>query len=95
MTIDLGKFITAPGQYEISFTNAVSVTGMWVEKAELIFDKDPNTLQEFIQRKPKANVFFINRTGQIDKGTSSILKVVMSSDNRSFQNKGFVKIRKR
>lgn len=95
MSIDLGKYITAPGQYEVSFTNAVSVTGMWVEKAEIIFDKDPNTLQEFIQRKPKENVFFINRTGQIDTGTSSVLKVEMRSDNGSFQNKGFVKIRKR
>lgn len=95
MRIDLGKYITAPGQYEVSFTNAVSVTGMWVEKAEIIFDNDPNTLQEFIQRKAKENVFFINRTGQIDKSTSSILNVVMRSDNRSFQNKGFVKIRKR
>lgn len=95
MSIDLGKYITAPGQYEVSFTNAVSVTGMWVEKAEIIFDKDPNTLQEFIQRKPKENVFFINRTGQIDKGTSSILNVTMRSDNSFFQNKGFVKIRKR
>lgn len=95
MSIDLGKYITAPGQYEVSFTNAVSVTGMWVEKAEIIFDKDPNTLQEFIQRKPKENVFFINRTGQIDTGTSSVLKVEMHSDNGSFQNKGFVKIRKR
>ncbi len=95
MRIDLGKYITAPGQYEVSFTNAVSVTGMWVEKAEIIFDNDPNTLQEFIQRKAKENVFFINRTGQIDNGTSSILNVVMRSDNSSFQNKGFVKIRKR
>lgn len=95
MSIDLGKFITAPGQYEVSFTNAVSVTGMWVEKAEIIFDNDPKTLQDFIQRKPNENVFYINRTGQIDKGTSSILKVVMQSDNSSFQNKGFVKIRKR
>lgn len=95
MSVDLGKYITASGQYEVSFTNAVSVTGMWVEKAEIIFDKDPNTLQEFIQRKPKENVFFINRTGQIDKGTSSILNVIMRSDNSSFQNKGFVKIRKR
>lgn len=93
--IDLGKYITAPGQYEVSFTNAVSVTGMWVEKAEIIFDRDPNTLQEFIQRKPNENVFYINRTGQIDKSTSSILNVVMRSDNSSFQNKGFVKIRKR
>lgn len=95
MNIDLGKYITAPGQYEVSFTNAVSVTGMWVEKAQIVFDNDPKTLQEFIQRKPKENVFFINRTGQIDKNTRSILKVEMSSDNSSFQNKGFVKIRKR
>ena len=95
MSIDLGPFITAPGQYEVSFTNAVSVTGMWVEKAEIIFDNDPNTLQEFIQRKPNENIFYINRTGQIDKGTSSILKVTMQSDNSSFQNKGFIKIRKR
>lgn len=95
MSIDLGPFITAPGQYEVNFTNAVSVTGMWVEKAEIIFDNDPNTLQEFIQRKPNENIFYINRTGQIDKGTSSILKVFMQSDNSSFQNKGFIKIRKR
>jgi alpha-L-fucosidase len=95
MTIDLSSFITAPGQYEVNFSNAVSVTGMWVEKARIIFDNDPKTLQEFIQRKPNENVFYINRTGQTDQHTSSVLKVEMSSDNRSFQNKGFVKIKKR
>ncbi|WP_064198635.1 MULTISPECIES: alpha-L-fucosidase [Emticicia] len=95
MRVDLSSFITAPGQYEVSFTNAVSVTGMWVEKAQIIFDNDPNTLQEFIQRKSNENIFYINRTGQIDKNTSSILKAEMSSDNSSFQNKGFIKIRKR
>lgn len=95
MRVDLSKYITAPGQYEVSFTNAVSVTGMWVEKATILFDNDPNTLQEFIKRKDKENVFYINRTGQIEKGTSSILQVVMQSDNSSFQNKGFIKIRKR
>lgn len=95
MSIDLSKYITAPGQYELSFTNSVSVTGMWVEKATIVFDHDTNTLQEFIKRKENENVFFINRTGQIDKGTSSILNVIMRSDNHSFQNKGFIKIRKR
>jgi alpha-L-fucosidase len=95
MIVDLSSFITAPGQYEVNFSNAVSVTGMWVEKAQIVFDNDPKTLQEFIQRKPNENIFYINRTGQIDKNTSSILKVEMSSDNSSFQNKGFVKIKKR
>jgi alpha-L-fucosidase len=95
MEIDLSNYIKAPGQYEVRFSNAVSVTGMWVEEAKIFFDGDPNTLQEFIQRKPNENVFYINRTGQIDGHTRSVLKVRMYSDNSSFQNKGFIKIKKR
>lgn len=95
LTVDLTPFIQQPGQYEVTFLNSVNITGMWVEKAEVILDQDPNTLQEFITRKAGENTFYINRTAQVDRGNTSVLKVKMSSDNRSFQNKGTIVIRKR
>jgi len=95
LTIDLSPFITKPGQYEVAFTVSVAVTGMHVEKAEIFFDNDNLTQQTFIQRKEKTNNFYINRTAQVAKGSSSILKVRMISNNTVFQNKGEIKIRER
>ncbi len=94
-TIDLSRFITHPGQYEVTFTASVVITGMKVTKAEIYFDGDRLTLQDFIRRDDKSNTFYINRTAQVAEGSSSVLKVKMSSDNAVFQNKGEIKIRER
>ena len=94
MLIDLSTYILKPGQYEVTFTYSINITGMHVDKAEIIFEKD-TTLQEYISRKEDENTFYINRTSQVAKGSSSVLKVQMSSDNKVFQNKGVIKIRER
>lgn len=94
-TIDLSQFIRKPGQYEVVFTNSVSITGMNVMKAEIYFDNDMLTQQDFIQRESNKNIFYINRTAQVATGSSSIMEVEMSSDNKVFQNKGEIKIRER
>jgi hypothetical protein len=67
---------------------------MTVDEAEIIFEND-NTLQEYLTRKDESNTFYINRTSQVANGSSSVLKVKMSSDNTVFQNKGIIKIRER
>jgi alpha-L-fucosidase len=94
-TIDLSRFISIPGQYEIVFTSSVVITGMTVKKAEIFFDNDKFTQQSFIKRKGDSNIFYINRTAQVAEGSRSILKVEMTSDNKVFQNRGEIKIRQR
>jgi alpha-L-fucosidase len=94
MTIDLSSYILKPGQYEVAFTFSVNVTGMRVDEAEIIFEND-KTMQEYLTRKGDSNTFYINRTSQVTTGSSSVLKVKMSSDNAVFQNKGAIKIRER
>lgn len=95
LTVDLSKFILKPGQYEVTFSNSVVITGMHVEKAGIYFDKDMLTQQDFIQRKGVSNTFFINRTAQVAQGSKTILEVEMTSDNSVFQNKGEILIRER
>jgi alpha-L-fucosidase len=95
LTVDLSKFIMKPGQYEVTFTSSVVITGMHVEKAGIYFDNDMLTQQDFIQRKGETNTFFINRTAQVAQGSTTILKVEMTSDNSVFQNKGEILIRDR
>ena len=94
-TIDLSPFIRHAGQYEVTFTTSVVITGMKVVKAEIYFDGDTLTQQDFIQQNGKSNTFYINRTAQVAQGSSSILKVKMTSNNAVFQNKGEIKIRER
>jgi alpha-L-fucosidase len=94
-TIDLSSFIRKPGQYEVAFTGSVVITGMKVSKAQIFFDNDMLTQQDFIRQGVSANTFYINRTAQVAGGSNSMLKVEMVSDNKVFQNKGEIKIRER
>ena len=94
LSFDLSPYITRPGQYEVTFSFDVNITGMRINKAEIIFDNG-TTLQEYLTRKEGTNTFYINRTSQVDTGSSSVLKVSMTSNNKVFQNKGTVYIRER
>lgn len=79
----------------MTFTASVVVTGMKVTKAEIYFDNDLLTQQDFIRQKENTNTFYINRTAQVARGSSTIVKVKMTSDDAVFQNKGEIKIRER
>ncbi len=93
LMLDLSRFITTPGQYEVKFIADVSVTGTYIDSAEIIFENQ-NTMQQYLQRKDY-ETFYINRTSQVTNSSSSVLKLYMHSDNKSFQNRGVFKIRKR
>lgn len=93
--IELTEFITRPGQYEVAFTGSVVITGIKVVKAEIFFDNDILTQQDFIKSGDTPNTFYINRTAQVGEGSSTLLRVEMYSDNKVFQNKGDIRIRER
>lgn len=93
LLLDLSRFITTPGQYEVKFIADVSVTGTSIDSAEIMFENQ-NTMQQYLQRKDY-DTFYINRTSQVVNSSSSVLKLYLHSDNQSFQNRGVFKIRKR
>ena len=93
ITLDLNKFITTPGQYEVKFLADVAVTGTSIDSAIINFENQ-NTMQSYLTKKDD-QTFYLNRTSQISTNSSSTLTLLMHSDNNVFQNRGVFKIRKR
>lgn len=93
IALDLNKFITTPGQYEVKFLADVAVTGTSIDSAIINFENQ-NTMQSYLTKKDD-QTFYINRTSQISANSSSTLTLIMHSDNNVFQNRGVFKIRKR
>ena len=93
ITLDLSKYITTPGQYEVKFLADVAVTGTSIDSAIINFENQ-NTMQSYLTKKDH-QTFYINRTSQISTNSSSTLTLLMRSDNNVFQNRGVFKIRKR
>ena len=93
ITLDLSKYITTPGQYEVKFLADVAVTGTSIDSAIINFENQ-NTMQSYLTKKDY-QTFYINRTSQISNNSSSTLTLLMRSDNNVFQNRGVFKIRKR
>lgn len=93
ITLDLSKYITTPGQYEVKFLADVAVTGTSIDSAIINFENQ-NTMQSYLTKKDH-QTFYINRTSQISTNSSSTLTLLMHSDNNVFQNRGVFKIRKR
>lgn len=93
ITLDLSKYITTPGQYEVKFLADVAVTGTSIDSAIINFENQ-NTMQLYLTKKDH-QTFYINRTSQISINSSSTLTLFMRSDNNVFQNRGVFKIRKR
>lgn len=93
ITLDLSKYITTPGQYEVKFLADVAVTGTSIDSAIINFENQ-NTMQSYLTKKDH-QTFYINRTSQISTNSSSVLTLLMRSDNNVFQNRGVFKIRKR
>jgi alpha-L-fucosidase len=93
LRLDLSKYITMPGQYEVVFLADVAVTGTSIDSAIINFEQQ-NTMQSYLTRKDY-HTFYINRTSQVSAKSSSTLVLCMRSDNNVFQNRGVFKIRKR
>lgn len=93
ITLDLSKYITTPGQYEVKFLADVAETGTSIDSAIINFENQ-NTMQSYLTKKDY-QTFYINRTSQISTNSSSTLTLLMRSDNNVFQNRGVFKIRKR
>ena len=93
ITLDLSKYITIPGQYEIVFLADVAVTGTSIDSASINFEQQ-NTMQSYLAKKGH-QTFYINRTSQVSVNSSSTLTLFMRSNNDVFQNRGVFKIRKR
>lgn len=93
ISLDLSKYITTPGQYEVKFLADVAVTGTSIDSAIINFENQ-NTMQSYLTKKDY-QTFYINRTSQISTNSSSTLILLMRSDNNVFQNRGVFKIRKR
>lgn len=93
VTLDLSNFITKPGQYEVKMLNSVKITEAGIDSAAIVFDNGV-TMQEYLIKKDPAT-YYINRTSQVDKGSSSILKFYMHSSISSFNNKGTFVIKER
>ena len=93
LTLDLSKYITMPGQYELVFLADVAVTGTSIDSAIINFEQQ-NTMQSYLTQKDH-QTFYINRTSQVGTNSSSTLILLMRSDNNVFQNRGVFKIRRR
>ncbi|MCX6245051.1 MAG: alpha-L-fucosidase [Bacteroidetes bacterium] len=91
--LDLSKFITEPGQYELKALCSVCVTPSGIDTAEIVFDKTFG-LPEYLTHKDPTT-YYINRPMQVDKGSRTVIKLYMYSYHANFQNKGIFKIRKR
>jgi alpha-L-fucosidase len=93
ITLDLSSYVIKPGQYEVKLLNSVKVTDAGIDSAELVIDNG-ETLQLYLTKKD-ANTFFVNRTAQVDRGSSTILKFFMYSSVSPFNNRGTFVIRER
>lgn len=91
--VDLSNYIRTPGQYELKVVYGVNITGIHIDTAIVRFENE-ETLQSYIQRSD-AMTFYINRTSQVDAGSSSVVDLLISSDNSSFNNKGMIMFRRR
>jgi len=70
MSIDLSKYILKPGQYEVIFTYSITLPVCMLIKLKSFLKRI--LLCRNISRKDDENTFYINRTSQIAKGSSSV-----------------------
>ena len=76
--LDLSPFIPEPGQYEVSFQQSSGRDSLRIEKATLLYEGAEAT-PGLLTRSDAAHSFNVNRTGQVTKETSSVLKVEISA----------------
>ncbi len=79
LTLDLSPFIPKPGQYEVKFEQAGGQNPFRILNATLFYEGEAAT-PGLLTRFAAAHSFNVNRTAQVTKETSSVLKVAIAAD---------------
>lgn len=77
LSLDLSRFITRPGQYEVRFEQTGGLNAFRIDKATLLYEGAEAT-PELLSRLDDRS-FNVNRTAQVTKETSSVLRVDISA----------------
>jgi alpha-L-fucosidase len=82
LTLDLSPLIPKPGQYEVKFEQTGGRHTLRIAKTVLLYEGAEAT-PGLLMRLANPNAFSVNRTGQVTKETSSVLKVEITADGRT------------
>ena len=78
LTLDLSPFISKPGQFEVKFEQTNGQHQLRILKATLLYEGEEAT-PGLLARLDDGQSFNVNRTGQVTKETSSVLRVEISA----------------
>jgi alpha-L-fucosidase len=79
LTIDLSPFIPKPGQYEIKFEESGDHDVLHISRATLLYEGEEAT-PGLLTGLSAPHTYNVNRTAQVTKDTSSVLKVDIAAD---------------
>ena len=79
LTLDLSRFIPKPGQFEVKFEQTGGQHALRVTRTKLLYEGEEAT-PGLLTPLAAPNTFNINRTAQVTKETSSVLKVEITAD---------------
>jgi len=79
LTLDLSAFILKPGQFEVKFEQTGGKNALRITKTTLLYAGEEAT-PGLLTRLATPNTFNVNRTAQVTKEASSVLKVEITSD---------------
>ena len=79
LTLDLSPFITKPGQFEVKFEQTGGKEALRITKTSLFYEGEEAT-PGLLTRLAATNTFNVNRTAQVTKETSSVLRVNLTAD---------------
>jgi hypothetical protein len=82
LTLDLSPFIPKPGQFEVKFEQTGGHHALRITKTTLFYEGEEAT-PGLLARLAAPNTFNVNRTAQVTKETSSVLKVDITADGGS------------
>jgi hypothetical protein len=79
LTLDLSPFILEAGQFEVKLEQTGGQSLLSITKATLLYEGEEAT-PGLLTRLATSNSFNVNRTGQVTKETSSMLKVELTAE---------------
>jgi hypothetical protein len=78
LSLDLSPFIPNPGQFEVKLEQTDGEQALRITKTKLLYEGEEAT-PGLLTRLPAPNTFNVNRTAQVTKETSSVLKVEIAT----------------
>lgn len=82
LTLDLSPFITQAGQYEVRLEQTGGQHPLRILRATLLYEGAEAT-PGLLTRRAAPNTFNVNRTAQVTRETTSVLKVELTADGGS------------